>query len=96
MLVPAILLAALCISADTKVASVLARWCSAVKEAESRAPAATATLGEKVLHLIRMDEVTRQNLWLMDDPSLDVSRGASSGKQLGEILSGSTSAIQRN
>ncbi|MGN7998283.1 hypothetical protein [Sphingomonas sp. 22176] len=74
MIASALFLAASCMSPDAKVAGVLERWCSAVKEVESLAPGPAAPLREKMLHLIRMDEVTRQNLWPMDGPALDTEQ----------------------
>lgn len=86
MIGPAILLAASCTSPDAKVADILARWCNILAEAERRAPAPTATLREKMLHLIRLDEVTRQHLWMMDDPSLDAEQRRAARDAIGHDL----------
>ncbi|OAN57166.1 DUF6624 domain-containing protein [Sphingomonas sp. TDK1] len=86
MIGPLMLLAAACSSPDAKIAPVLARWCSALDEAERGAPAPTAPLREQMLYLVRLDEVTRQNLWMVDDPSLDGAQRRAVGELIGQDL----------
>jgi len=92
-------LAASCTSSDAKVAELLGRWCGEIQKAERLEPDANATLHAKILHLIRLDEVTRQNLWLMDDPSLSSDQrksvGEAIGQSLGEIDARNTTELKK-
>lgn len=79
-------LAAPCDHADPKVAEMLGRWCRTIARVEQMKPDADLGLRGKILHLIRLDEVTRQNLWIIEDPSLDTAQRQIVGEALGTSL----------
>jgi hypothetical protein len=79
-------LAAPCSHADPKISDVLVRWCRAIELVEQQRPGTNADLRTKMQHLIRLDEVTRQNLWRIDDPSLDSNQQQIVGDALGATL----------
>lgn len=76
MTITALILAltAPCSHSDPKVAEVLGRWCRAIAEAERQRPAPGASLPAEMHHLVRLDEVTRQNLWMIEDASLSADQ----------------------
>lgn len=65
------------------VAAATAKWRAAVQAVRSDAPSPRASIAEKMRHLIRLDEVTRQNLWIMDDPALTPDQQRSAGMIIG-------------
>lgn len=79
-------LTAPCAHADPKVADLLGRWCRAIEQVEQADPGPDADLRAKMLHLIRLDEVTRQNLWMIEEPSLDTGQRQVVGEALGTSL----------
>jgi hypothetical protein len=95
----ALSLAAPCDHADPKLAALLGRWCRAIEQVERERPRVTAPLREQVHHLVRLDEVTRQNLWMLEDSSLDDAQkrivGEALGASLGEIDARNTSELKK-
>jgi hypothetical protein len=63
-----------CDHPDPKVTDVLGRWCRAIAEVERQRPGPAASLPVKMHHLVRLDEVTRQDLWMIDEPSLSADQ----------------------
>jgi hypothetical protein len=79
--------AAPCTHADPKVAAVIERWCGLIEAVERERPSAGATLRARIHHLVRLDEVTRQHLWMIEDPGLDPRQRAIVEASLGTSLS---------
>ncbi|TGX52396.1 hypothetical protein E5A73_16525 [Sphingomonas gei] len=92
-------LTATCSHADPKVAEMLGSWCRAVAEVERRRPPPGAALPARIHHLIRLDEVTRQNLWMIDDASLNAEQRQivedALGTSLLEIDAGNTEELKK-
>ncbi|AQR72673.1 DUF6624 domain-containing protein [Sphingomonas sp. LM7] len=92
-------LAAPCSHADPRVSELLGRWCQAIGQVERQQPAADASLRVKMHHLVRLDEVTRQNLWMIEDPSLEAGQqqivGEALGTSLREIDTRNTEALRK-
>ncbi|ATY31717.1 DUF6624 domain-containing protein [Sphingomonas psychrotolerans] len=79
-------LTASCSHADPKVADILGRWCGAIQEVERQRPISGANLRVRMHHLIRLDEVTRQNLWMIEDPTLNLEQRRIVEETLGASL----------
>lgn len=99
MLALILTLAAPCTHADPKVAAVLERWCGVIEAAERERPAPDASLHARLHHLVRLDEVTRQHLWMIEDPELDSNqRGiveGALGTSLGTIDARNTNELRK-
>jgi len=67
---------------DPSVSASVEHWRSAVEIARGAAPPLTAPLADRMRHLILLDEVTRQSLWIMDNPALTPDQQ----RQVGSII----------
>lgn len=68
---------------EPAVSAAIAAWQNAVRAVQSSAPSGKASRAEQVRYLIRLDEITRQNLWVMDDPSLTRDQQRQVGSYIG-------------
>jgi hypothetical protein len=71
---------------DPRVDAAVAIWQKAVDDVKAGAPAPGAALPMRMRYLIRLDEVTRQYLWVMDDPTLTVGQQRVLGWRIGSRL----------
>jgi hypothetical protein len=76
-------------SNDVAVSAAVARWEGSVQSVRSQVPKTGASKEERLRHLILLDEITRQNLWIMNDPSLTPDQQ----KRVGLIIGTEMSAI---
>jgi hypothetical protein len=56
---------------------------AALNSARSSKPASTASVSDRIMRLVKLDEITRQYLFLMDDPALDVEARRAIGSAIG-------------
>lgn len=72
---------------DVAVSAAVDAWRRAVQSVRSQIPKDGASEKERLQHLILLDEVTRQNLWIMDDPNLTPDQQQRVGLIIGTEMS---------
>jgi hypothetical protein len=71
---------------DRAVSAAIERWKGSVEAVRARPISSSASARERIHRLIELDEVTRQNLWIMDDPALTASQQREVGSTIGPLL----------
>ncbi|WP_454887364.1 DUF6624 domain-containing protein [Sphingomonas oryzagri] len=70
-------------TADPVVTKAITTWEEAVEKQRAKKPPAGATTSQVMHYLISLDEVTRQNSWVMDTPGLTSEQQRQIGAEIG-------------